>query len=260
MKNSVCGFNQRNAVEMGLKGDDLLVLRWLVDFSHSPKMKKKMIDGDVYYWVNYQALLNDLPILDIGKDQLQRRILKRLVGSKVLKHRRVREKGNNGGVFSYYAFGVAYEFLISDSENISNSSKASLPSDESVGTHPTETSEQRPFSYSNPSLKQVNNTPELKMSSGAPLKVFPKEIRDFVSKTYPACFEKIKGYPHPPLTPVQRYRTEQVISEYMKNADDGTDMDALEAAAEYFVKSAKTDGNIRAFAHPKTIEIMLNRI
>ncbi len=38
-------------------------------------------------------------------------------------------------------------------------------------------------------------------------------------------------------------------------------MDTLvEAAAEYFVKSTKTDGNIRVFAHPKTIEMMLNRI
>ena len=56
-------------------------------------------------------------------------------------------------------------------------------------------------------------------------------------------------------------RTEQVISDYMEGADEGTGMDTLvEAAAEYFVKSTKTDGNIWAFAHPKTIEMMLNRI
>lgn len=123
-----------------------MFLRWFVDFSHSPKMKKKLIDGDVYYWINYEAVLKDLPILNVGKYQLRRRILEHLVDTKVLKHKQVREKGPNGGTFSYYAFGEAYDLLIEDdADKPQNPHKAAIPCGEKVTPPVPEMQQQRPF-------------------------------------------------------------------------------------------------------------------
>lgn len=88
---------------------------------------------------------------------------------------------------------------------------------------------------------------------------FSKDVQDFVMKTYPEAYEKAYGCPHPKLTPIQRYRTEQILSDYLGKADeDGISM--LEAQAEEFLSTTKTDGNIRAFAVPETLDILLDRI
>lgn len=88
---------------------------------------------------------------------------------------------------------------------------------------------------------------------------FSKDVQDFVTKTYPEAYEKAYGCPHPKLTPIQRYRTEQILSDYLGKADeDGISM--LEAQAEEFLSTTKTDGSIRAFAVPETLDILLDRV
>lgn len=283
MKNTIEGFNQKNAICIGLKSDDLLVLRWLVDFSHSPKMKKKMIGKDVYYWVDYQAVLKDLPILQIGKYQLQRRILKRLVDTKVLKHCRVTKRGHGGGTYSYYAFGESYDLLICDGadrkEKSENRSKEKDPCDETVTPPVGNALHQRPCNYSNPSSKQVTRqhrdknvtlptmcknengvTGETENSEQqeAKLEGFSPKLQSFVDSTYSALFMQYRGYQHPHLTPCQRYRTLQILRDYLRNYSE--DIEALEAAAEQFLSDGDCgDGNIRAFANPEVIENRLIR-
>ena len=282
MKNTIEGFNQKNAICIGLKSDDLLVLRWLVDFSHSPKMKKKMIGKDVYYWVDYQAILKDLPILQIGKYQLQRKIFKRLVDTKVLKHRRVTKSGHGGGTYSYYAFGESYDLLICDDtdrkEKSENQPKGNDPCNETVTPPVGNASHQRPCNYSNPSSKQVtmqqrdkdvplptmcghkNGVTDGTADSGqqkAELETFSPQLEQFVSLTYPALFAEYQGYQHPRLKPYQRYRTLQILRDYLHDYDE--DIEALEAAAEEFVSDGESDGNILAFANPDVIEYRLVR-
>ena len=75
MKYTIEGFNQKEAIELGnLDVIDLVILRWIVDFE--PNMAKKEIDGEVYFWVNYQSLLEALPILNIKKRMLCYRLEK----------------------------------------------------------------------------------------------------------------------------------------------------------------------------------------
>lgn len=107
MKYTIEGFNQKEAIKLGkLDVIDLVILRWIVDFE--PKMTKKEIDGEIYFWVNYQSLLEALPILNIQKLALYRR-LEKMCDADILKHKNVKDKGN----YSYYSFGDNYANLVS---------------------------------------------------------------------------------------------------------------------------------------------------
>ncbi len=65
MKYTIEGFNQRNAIALGLNVEDLVLLRWFVDFKNTSDMKKKYIKhaNDMGYWISYSYLIQELPIL-----------------------------------------------------------------------------------------------------------------------------------------------------------------------------------------------------
>jgi hypothetical protein len=108
MKYTLHGFSQRVAIELGLDNDDLALLRWFVDFS-SAGMKKYQIGDSIYYWVNYQTVCEELPIVASKKDVIYRR-LKKMSDAKVLKHETLKQ----GGTYSLYGFDSKYRTLISD--------------------------------------------------------------------------------------------------------------------------------------------------
>ena len=119
MKYTISGFSQQEALqfkkivsdksgkEKEIKVDctDLLILRWFVDFY--PKMTKVEIDGSQYAWVQYQKILQDLPLLDIKKQALFDRFQK-MCEFEILTHKTIKA----GGSFSYYGFGKMYSALI----------------------------------------------------------------------------------------------------------------------------------------------------
>lgn len=109
MKYTIEGFNQAKAVELELCVADLIILRWFVDFAGTERMVKRLINEKEYYWVKYEGILEDLPILSITKDTLYRR-LKGLVEKEVLEHITVKE----AGTFSFYRLGKNYLALIAD--------------------------------------------------------------------------------------------------------------------------------------------------
>lgn len=108
MKFSIHGFYQPRAVELGLTNDDLLVLRWFVDFAGTNKMKTIIESDGIYYWINYATILEDLPVLNISKVTLKRKHFDKLCETKVLKHKHIKQ----GGSFSYYAYGLNYDTLV----------------------------------------------------------------------------------------------------------------------------------------------------
>ena len=65
MKYTIEGFNQRNAIALGLNSEDLVLLRWFVDFKNTSDMKKIYIKhaNDMGYWISYSYLIQELPIL-----------------------------------------------------------------------------------------------------------------------------------------------------------------------------------------------------
>jgi hypothetical protein len=71
MTYTVCGFNQRLLVELGLDIVDAHILRWFVDFYNTGKMKKVIVKTKAgkpleYVWLKYSAIANSLPILKVN--------------------------------------------------------------------------------------------------------------------------------------------------------------------------------------------------
>lgn len=121
MKYTLEGFSQESALSMQatitengrtktIKLDliDLTILRWIVDFY--PSMKKTIIEGTEYAWLDYSAFVEDMPLLGLSNQSLYKRCMK-MVQLGVLKHKTVRSKGT----FSYYGFGPAYSRLVGNS-------------------------------------------------------------------------------------------------------------------------------------------------
>lgn len=120
MKYTLEGFSQEAALSMQttitegghtktIKLDliDLTIIRWIVDFY--PNMKKVLIEGAEYVWLDYSTFVEDMPLLALSKQSLYKRCMK-MVRLGVLKHKTVRSKGT----FSYYAFGPEYSRLVGD--------------------------------------------------------------------------------------------------------------------------------------------------
>ncbi len=109
MKYTTDGFQQDKLMELGLNRNHSYVLRWFVDFQATGQMREHLVGGVAYHWVSYSTILEDLPILGIQKRQLAN-IFKEMVNAGVLKHFHLKQ----GGSFSFYTTGDAYDSLIYD--------------------------------------------------------------------------------------------------------------------------------------------------
>lgn len=178
MKYTIEGFSQEKAIEYGLDFEDLIILRWFVDFS--PKMSQKQIDNYTYYWINYQSILKDLPILGFrSKDRLYRK-LKNMTDKNILKHKGIK---NKEGSFSYYAFSDNYNKLIG--ENNEPYVKNTVP-------RTLKTTEQN-----NSSIKEINNICPSKDEQDSSLKEQEKADNfDKIWKLYPRKDGKNTAFNH----------------------------------------------------------------
>lgn len=92
----ILGFNQREAIKLGLKNDDLLVLRWFIDMQMKNKMKKIYIPfiNNMGYCYSYKEIYLDLPIIfdgdEIDNDYKLHKILSGPLG-KIIKTKAVRD-------------------------------------------------------------------------------------------------------------------------------------------------------------------------
>lgn len=118
MKFTINGISQSRAIEMKLDYTDILILAYIRDFRESGKMIKRIEEGEIYYWIKYEGILEEYPILKIKKDTLYRK-MKNLVELEVLTHLTIRE----GGTFSYYGLAPRFFALLSDSYDINGNEK-----------------------------------------------------------------------------------------------------------------------------------------
>lgn len=108
MKYTILGFNQEKALELGFDVEDLLIIRWFVDFYSSSKMIKMNVGDKTYAWVNYSRVIEDIPILNMKKDTLSRR-MKKICETGIMEHETLKQ----GGTFSLYKLTDKYDQLIS---------------------------------------------------------------------------------------------------------------------------------------------------
>lgn len=110
MKFTIMGFNQEKLKELDLDLTDSLILRWFVDFKDSGYMTTEIFENDKYYWIKYEYLLQEIPIININNKKTLGRRLKTLSEKGVLKQFIKRK----GGIFTLYTLGEKYKLLISN--------------------------------------------------------------------------------------------------------------------------------------------------
>lgn len=120
MKYTQYGFQQKYAVDLGLDTIDLSILRFFVDFIGTGKMEKVTITGTEYYWIYYQKVIDELPILGIKtKDGIYRRFMK-LCDAGVLQHHVIRQKDNTRSFYAINSEGYLPLVTIPDVEDNQN--------------------------------------------------------------------------------------------------------------------------------------------
>lgn len=121
MKYSIFGFDQEQVLkfkttidvngkekEVYIDVTDLLILQCVADFMNRQCVYKYIINDKMYFSIQYKALLEDLPILMIGKQALRDRIDK-LVLFNLLEKEVIR---NEQGSFAVFRIGTGYEQLV----------------------------------------------------------------------------------------------------------------------------------------------------
>lgn len=118
MKYTVLGFSQKNLIDLDITVTEALLLRGFVDFKDarrkdgSPVMVSRIIDEKQYYWLEYDFVREEFPILGLGSPDSVYRKLKKLAEKGLLEHKTVRA----GGTYSYYTLGPKYYQLLSNSD------------------------------------------------------------------------------------------------------------------------------------------------
>ena len=118
MKFTLLDFSQQGLVSLGLDIIDAMILRYFIDFKATNKMKMEQVDGCTYFWIRYDAVLKELPILNIKKCTVQARFFK-LRDAGVLTH----YVKKLGGTYSFLGIGDKYKELLSDGQTINETNK-----------------------------------------------------------------------------------------------------------------------------------------
>ena len=64
------GFLSKRLKEEGITHDESLVLRYILNFMNSNKMEKLIMNGEIYYWVKYSKIADDLDLLNLKEDAI----------------------------------------------------------------------------------------------------------------------------------------------------------------------------------------------
>lgn len=99
MKINIMGFEQTAIIDAKLNGNDVIVLRTMVDMIDSERFTTKEIDGELYTWINYQLLVEDLPMISDKIDTFKK-IVTKLVNNGFL-DRQVK-KAIGAGAYTYF--------------------------------------------------------------------------------------------------------------------------------------------------------------
>lgn len=94
MKFSIEGFQQselmklktttKKGVVQTLDASDVVILRWIIDFFNTEKMVHRVINNRIYFWILYEYVINDLPILQITETKAISRRMKKYVDMNIL--------------------------------------------------------------------------------------------------------------------------------------------------------------------------------
>ena len=99
MKTNIMGFEQTSIMDAKLNGNDVIVLRTMVDMINSERLATREIEGEVFTWINYQLLVEDLPMISDKIDTFKK-IVTKLVNNGFLD--REVKKAIGAGAYTYF--------------------------------------------------------------------------------------------------------------------------------------------------------------
>lgn len=77
MKYTIEGFQQEILIQYNLDSVDAIILRYIIDFFNTGAMNHKIIDNQIYFWLNFGSVIEALPILNIKETRgISRRFIK----------------------------------------------------------------------------------------------------------------------------------------------------------------------------------------
>jgi hypothetical protein len=109
MKYTIEGFSQKKLVEYKLDPVDALILRWFIDFRSTKKMVKISKAEGEFYWVKYDAIINDLPCIGINNKEVMARRFKKYVDLGLMIHHT--EKNISGSYACYNTTELIESFM-----------------------------------------------------------------------------------------------------------------------------------------------------
>lgn len=112
MRQTILGFNQSKAVELGLSVSDLLLLQYIMYANGEPSMKHIVEDEVSYVWLQHQKVMEDLPILNISEGTLRNK-LTQFRSAGLIKSKTV-ANCNGRGSRTYYSVTELTMSLIND--------------------------------------------------------------------------------------------------------------------------------------------------
>lgn len=134
MRYTILGFNQEVLVSKGLGLKEAMVLRWFVDYYSTDRMVVlKQPEGEKpFVWVKYQAVIDDLPVLEITSKKQIYRIFNVLCDSGIFEKIEIKKDGTYIG----FRLSAGYKDLIHTDQKstVSTEQKRPLPMDINVHT------------------------------------------------------------------------------------------------------------------------------
>lgn len=139
MKYTICGFNQQKLFDYKLDINDAQILRWLIDFAATGKMRKLIENNTVYYLVNYEAIICAFPIMGITSTKAIANRFEKYVNCGLLQ-KTVRKGGAFSGTATLFAITSLVGDMIYDEKSEQTNSKESENKAETVKSDKNQTS------------------------------------------------------------------------------------------------------------------------
>ncbi len=125
MKYTICGFSQDKLYEYQLDINDAMILRWLIDFAATGKMKKLIENNLIYYLVNYEAIICAFPIMGITSTKaIANRFEKYVKAGLLLKT--VKKGGSFSGTATLFSITSLVGDMIYDNEKPQTKAEISI--------------------------------------------------------------------------------------------------------------------------------------
>lgn len=174
MKYTICGFNQQKLFEYSLDINDAQILRWLIDFAATGKMRKLIENNTVYYLVNYEAIICAFPIMGITSTKAIANRFEKYVKCGLLQ-KTVRKGGTFSGTATLFAITALVGEMIYEEKSGQNSSKEAENKADSVKSDKNQTScrktENVPVSKSDKNLTSYRDKNQTSCRTGTELPV-----------------------------------------------------------------------------------------